>query len=75
MWFLHDGTGSSVLFVPWRTGLALLKPHTGYDLNMLLSCFRKKMPGADGRGGETIAFLFTWFAGPGFALRNMTNVR
>ena len=32
MWFLHDITGlGSILFVPWMTGLALPKPHTGLD--------------------------------------------
>ena len=37
-----------VLFGLWRTGLAIPKPHKqGWmiDLNMLLSCFREKMPG------------------------------
>ena len=39
-----------MLLGPWRTELALLKPHTqGWlnDLNMLLSCFREKIPVSD----------------------------
>ena len=55
MWFLHDGTGYSLLFGPWRT-----EADKGLDQcpRILLSCIRARTS-----AGYSVAVLPSWFAG------------